>query len=453
MFILFFGQRFVNVQDPNTMNLLRSIYVMIALLYYQTMNGLADKIADDSTPIWIPVAEKKGIMDSLLGSSDVAPKEWKATTMKEHEQTMVKERSGGAFMKAAMPFITSQFMGIHVSILMALVTVPLDLWEDPLVRKYVLGWTTPNAYGEKYTDPTGRSAAAVTGTVTDGSTAGVAGGTARDDDYEEAIFRTWESQDPVEIPIFEQLLAVQGKDPNYGSAEQGWTAMHVVAGSPQNGRREFIRLLELGCKPSVADKDGWTALHWAAFHGNVLAAQVLCAAFGVEVATAAQGKEAKGAPKTAVPQIGDAEDLRSLLKQQDEKGRSAEQVARESAAQEKGGAEGSEDWQSACKEVAQLLEKALKKAVDVCKAQGLSEKPKKVAVTSASSAVEAGSAGAAGGASVGSQAGPGPGLVQELSRDEIRGLLAKESQQGEEPRKAREGIRHRSRGRSGSPAR
>lgn len=56
------------------------------------------------------------------------------------------------------------------------------------------------------------------------------------------------------------------------------TALMVVSGLRGDVSSFVRRLLVLGADPSMADDEGWTALHWAAFHSNPSAIRELCRA-------------------------------------------------------------------------------------------------------------------------------------------------------------------------------
>jgi len=91
-----------------------------------------------------------------------------------------------------------------------------------------------------------------------------------DHDMEHAIYSTWEDEDePVILAAWERFAAA-GKNADYRTAEGGWSIMMVAAGGTQNDPATVRDLaLKLGCDVHAQDFDGWTPLHWAAFHGSV----------------------------------------------------------------------------------------------------------------------------------------------------------------------------------------
>ena len=57
--------------------------------------------------------------------------------------------------------------------------------------------------------------------------------------------------------------------------QSGWTALMVVMGNPLGDTKTVGTLLQLGADPLLQDGEGWNALHWAAFHSNVGAVEVM----------------------------------------------------------------------------------------------------------------------------------------------------------------------------------
>jgi serine/threonine-protein phosphatase 6 regulatory ankyrin repeat subunit B len=76
-----------------------------------------------------------------------------------------------------------------------------------------------------------------------------------------------------------QLLLDHGANPNLAS-ERGLRPLDIVVSNGQYNSQERAvdiaqLLLERGVDVNAPQKNGWTALHWAAFSGNVKAAQLL----------------------------------------------------------------------------------------------------------------------------------------------------------------------------------
>ena len=133
---------------------------------------------------------------------------------------------------------------------------------------------------------------------------------------EEAVLQCWESHvhDSSFVNVFASLKE-KGLDLNYRTMRDRWTALMVVSGSVQYRAGDVRKLLELGCRPAVVDAEGWTALHWAAYHACAFAITAICAGFGVH--------DGGSGP------CGGRAELAALLALKDSKGRTALDVARE----------------------------------------------------------------------------------------------------------------------------
>ncbi|TYZ62054.1 hypothetical protein PybrP1_012847 [[Pythium] brassicae (nom. inval.)] len=71
---------------------------------------------------------------------------------------------------------------------------------------------------------------------------------------------------------FEELWACVKSSVNARTEQDQWTALMVACGSPLD-TSEFIRnMIAAGADVAAVDGDGWTALHWCAFHGRPEAA-------------------------------------------------------------------------------------------------------------------------------------------------------------------------------------
>lgn len=330
----------VDFTDPTVLMATRVLYGIVALFFYKAQSSLEAAVREraDTRQIWVKKAAAKGLMDSLFGSSEpAAAPEYTQTTVMDHELALVQKKIESGVMGFAQPFILSMLMGVHVLLAVNVIMMPVNQYEDPLMKRhYFKAVYDDGAHGEVYEDPNAKPDA-----VTAGADAGAVGSTSRpsaaaDVEMEEAVLSTWESvSDPAPLPVFESLVA-KGKDINYRAGSGAWSALHVVAGGAQNGKREVSRLLELGSKPELTDSEGWTCLHWAAHHDTAFAVEAVTAAYmgrgktlkgsaaAGEVAASGSASDDK---KGAIGTLGGAAGLRSLLAMTDAKGRTAFQVA------------------------------------------------------------------------------------------------------------------------------
>lgn len=215
----------------------------------------------DMRKIYVPAAPASPFSDP----QEAANAPLTETTYYDHEMTKVSEfikQSGiGACMSS---FIHFKF-GVNQVLAIQSVMIPMNLFENPLVKAFLIG-RGPNdrIWDEKLENETASTDAAKEkkGSIKS--------------DYpkspKEAITRAWDDASDAD---FNALLKVVKASPN-AKTQDGWTALMVAVGSPVD-TSEFIQSF---CKfkatnVKATDNDGWTALHWAAFHGRPEAAQVL----------------------------------------------------------------------------------------------------------------------------------------------------------------------------------
>jgi hypothetical protein len=207
--------------------------------------------------------------------------EWLQTTYYEHEKTKASEAAKQLLTGGAMQFgLFSLWMNVQLPLAINLIMGPWGAYDDPIVKQYLLGARLERPYGEVLEDPASTAPAATAGVADAPASAQIADGPAAataDAAVEETILRTWEAEEPVDVEVFDRLAAAGKPIATHAVAPDGWTALMVVAGGPHHPKRAVPRLLELGAVPEAADKDGWTALSWAAFHDNAAAIDAICA--------------------------------------------------------------------------------------------------------------------------------------------------------------------------------
>jgi Ankyrin repeats (3 copies)/Phosphate transport (Pho88) len=92
---------------------------------------------------------------------------------------------------------------------------------------------------------------------------------------EEVMLDTWDSGESADISNLMSALTAQNC--NTQTADDKWTPLMVLSGlGSVKGTASAIRqAINLGANPAITDKEGWNALHWAAFHGSPDAAREL----------------------------------------------------------------------------------------------------------------------------------------------------------------------------------
>jgi len=169
-------------------------------------------------------------------------------------------------------------MGFAIQTVMA----PLNLLENPLVKALFMGSGSFNPDDKIFEEKTASELTAED-EVVDGHgtavprqavTAGAASATKKGDSVEDLILDTWDMGNKADIgPL---MKALNKKNCNYQTKEDQWSPLMILAGLGASGTTSAIRTLkELGADPAITDKEGWNALHWAAFHGSLTAAMEL----------------------------------------------------------------------------------------------------------------------------------------------------------------------------------
>ncbi|GKY93922.1 hypothetical protein MPSEU_000359100 [Mayamaea pseudoterrestris] len=91
---------------------------------------------------------------------------------------------------------------------------------------------------------------------------------------EELMLDTWDAG--VNADLAALMAELDRKNCNTQTKEDRWTPLMVLAGLGATGAPMAIRQLrKLGADTSIVDVEGWTALHWAAFHGQTETAREL----------------------------------------------------------------------------------------------------------------------------------------------------------------------------------
>jgi hypothetical protein len=92
---------------------------------------------------------------------------------------------------------------------------------------------------------------------------------------EEVLLNTWDAGAEADISNLMSILT--SSNCNHQTQADQWTPLMILAGLGQiKGTASAIRqAIKMGANPAIADKDGWNALHWAAFHGSPEAAKEL----------------------------------------------------------------------------------------------------------------------------------------------------------------------------------
>lgn len=94
--------------------------------------------------------------------------------------------------------------------------------------------------------------------------------------FEDMLLDTWDLGADADIKPLMNMLTK--KNINFATSENGWTPIMIMSGLGAKSAIGAMRQMKsMGANPEKVDKEGWNALHWAAFHGSADAAKVLLA--------------------------------------------------------------------------------------------------------------------------------------------------------------------------------
>ena len=185
----------------------------------------------------------------------------------------------GICMTVGLHIYRGMAMGLAIQTIMG----PFNLIENPLVKAILFGnGFNPSdkifeekAYaelseGDEVVDESGTEIPRQRLLQMEGS----AKPQSKSDSFEELMLDTWDAGNNADIGAF--VKEVTKKNCNQRSKEQGWTPLMILSGLASNKTANAIKsVIAMGGNPGIVDKEGWNALHWAAFHGNLKTAKQL----------------------------------------------------------------------------------------------------------------------------------------------------------------------------------
>lgn len=149
--VLFLLQKQIDLKDPVILNyvhigLASSTFIALGTYFFIYQ---AIKSKNNQKKIWIPPKPIPSIpFISPPSQGPPKPEEYTETTYDGHEQKLLLEALQGVVFSCALAAFMSYKFGVHFSCLMQGVLIPVGLYENILVQKYIFGSTKPNLYNE-----------------------------------------------------------------------------------------------------------------------------------------------------------------------------------------------------------------------------------------------------------------------------------------------------------------
>ena len=152
---MFFLQKQIDLKDPIILNYVHIALITVAIIglgTYFFIKQLIDR-SKNNTKIWIPPKSPPQIPFLSPPPEPIKPEDYTETTYQAHENKLIMEAIQGVVMSCGIAALMSFKFGIHMSCLMQAVMVPLGLYDNILVQKYIFGTNKTNLYKELLTAP------------------------------------------------------------------------------------------------------------------------------------------------------------------------------------------------------------------------------------------------------------------------------------------------------------
>lgn len=267
-------------EDPMTIYYLRCVYfsvqalIVLLLAFVYVRATAAANSTNGSKIIYVPPAPQPF-------ADPNAKKKYTETTYAAHIMSQARSLLGstlfGICLTSGLHFYRGMIIGLAIQSIMG----PFNLVENALVKCLVLGSGSVNPEDKVFDEKTSEELTQEDEVVDDGGnpvvrqiTANKGAGTDKPLDLGTLLLDTWDAGESADLgPLME---ALNKKNCNFKMPDKGWTPLMILAGLGVKGTSSAIRQVkELGGNPAVVDSEGWTAMHWAAFHGRAEAVKAL----------------------------------------------------------------------------------------------------------------------------------------------------------------------------------
>lgn len=214
-----------------------------------------------------------------------AKKKYTEVEIGEHMVSTIQSLAGsqafGVAIQSGFHFYNGTIAGFASQIIMA----PLNLFDNAVAKYFILGDKEAFATKTREELTTDDEIVDKDGNPIVPSKKGVV--TAKKENkeekksFEEILLDTWDSG--AEADIKPLMDALNKKNINYKTAESGWTPLMIMAGlGVKDTSAALKKMKELGADPHLTDEEGWTAMHWSAFHGCAEAAEFILSPDGFD---------------------------------------------------------------------------------------------------------------------------------------------------------------------------
>lgn len=257
-------------EDENVVFLLRCVYgavqslAVIFVLYVYVKASAAAKQRENATKIYVPSPPQPFNPDAKASYTE--------KLLGEHLKTTARGLVGSTIFGIIMTVGFHMWKGMIVGLAIQSVMCPFNLAENALFYNVI--WQTEglgNLKKRRIFDEKLREDLTDDDEVVDGDGNKIV---LKKKSFEEVLLDTWDLGADADIEPLMGML--NKKNINFATSDNGWTPIMIMSGLGAKSAIGAMRQMKaMGANPGKVDKEGWNALHWAAFHGSADAAKVL----------------------------------------------------------------------------------------------------------------------------------------------------------------------------------
>jgi len=276
--------RKLDAEDPQTVQYLRIAYgsmqtLCILVVLYTFMKASSISAKDATKVVYVPAPP------TPFADPD-AKKKYTRAEYGAHVLSTARSLLGSTLFGVCMTVGLHIYKGMAMGLAIQTIMGPFNLFENPLVKALFFG----NGFraddkifeekelndltdGDEVVDESGNPIPKQN-LLAASKTKEAKKSQSPTDAFEELMLDTWDDGHHADISAF--VAAVTKKNCNQRSKENGWTPLMILSGLNNKAVADAIsKVMKLGGNPGITDGEGWNALHWAAFHGSLIAAKVL----------------------------------------------------------------------------------------------------------------------------------------------------------------------------------
>eukprot|EP01082_Thalassiosira_pseudonana_P004027 g3338.t1 g3338 contig12:1877940-1879229(-) len=272
-------------EDPQIVFLLRCLYgavqtvaiLIVLFVYTKAAAAAADPV--NNVKIYVPPPPQPF-------ADPNAKKTYQEKTLASNLLTTAKGLVTSTFFGVIMTVGLHIWKGMIVGLAIQSIMAPFNLFENPLIKTVFVGGGLTDLKEKKIFGEKTRDEITADDEVTDENGNMIVlsknkeikdkkkGSKKETKTFEDTMLDTWDMG--AEANISEFMTVLNKGNINSSTKENGWTPIMIMCGLGAKGVPGGLRQMkELNANPAIVDKEGWNALHWAAFHGSADAAKVL----------------------------------------------------------------------------------------------------------------------------------------------------------------------------------